>query len=144
MHIRRAIRENLITTLTGLPLTGDRVFSNRVFPLSQSNHNGLVLFTDGETVEYLSTGSNRTQERIVNFRVEVYVRTKTDFDDKIDAILVDIESALHQDVTRGGYAADTMLGNLQIEYSGDGEVPVGIGSLDIMVKYHNQEGSPTI
>jgi len=37
-------------------------------------------------------------------------------------ILVEVESALHQDVTRGGNAVDTMIGNLQIEYNGDGEV----------------------
>ena len=144
MHIRQAIRENIKTTLTGLTTTGNRVYLNRLYPLSQSNNNAICIFTDGESIDYLTTGATRTQERVVTYKVEVYVRTKTDFDDKIDDILVEIESALHQDVTRGGNAVDTTLGNLQIEYNGDGEVPVGVGQLDVMVKYHNQEGSPTI
>jgi hypothetical protein len=143
MHIRQAIRDNLKTTLTGLNNTADRVYVNRLYPLTQSKHNAICIFTDGESVDYLTTGAARTQERIVSYKIEVYVRTKTDFDDKIDNILVEVESALHQDVTRGGNAVDTMIGNLQIEYNGDGEVPVGVGQLDVMVKYHNTEGSPT-
>ena len=40
------------------------------------------------------TGTGRSQERACIFKVEAYVKTKTDFDDKMDTIMVEIESAL--------------------------------------------------
>lgn len=143
MHKRQAIRENLKTTLTGLTTTGSNVFTTRVYPVAQTLTQGIIIYNESESIQYLTTGTARTQERISIFKVEVYVKTNTGFDDKMDTIMAEIESALAVDVTRGGHAIDTMIDSFDSEYNGDGEVPVGIGSIDVTVKYHTIEGSPT-
>ena len=143
MHKRQAIRENIKTTLTGLTTTGSNVFVTRVYPVSKSLTQGIIIYNENETVQYLSMGSPRSQERNCVFKVEVYVKTNTGFDDKMDTIMAEIESALAVDVTRGGNAIDTMIDNFDSDYNGDGEMPVGVGKLDVIVKYHTTEGSPT-
>lgn len=143
MHIRQAIRENIKTVLTGLTDTGDRVYVNRVYPLSQSNSNGILIYTEDEQISYLAMGSNRPQERQVSFKVEIYVKQKTAYDDKIDDISVEVEQALIADHTRGGYAVDTTINNFTVDFNGDGDVTVAVGILDVMVKYHTREDSIT-
>jgi hypothetical protein len=143
MHIRQAIRENIKTTLTGLTTTGNNVFVTRVYPVAKGLTEGLIIYNENETVQYLSTGTGRSQERTCIFKVEAYVKTSSDFDDKMDTIMAEIESALSVDVTRGNLAIDTMIDNFDSDFNGEGELPVGIGTLDIIVKYLSTEGSPT-
>ena len=49
-HLRKQIRDNVVTALTGLSTTGSRVYASRVYP----NLPGLCVYTKSESVEILT------------------------------------------------------------------------------------------
>ena len=51
-HIRKSIRDNAVTAVTGLSTTGSNVFRSRVYPLGTNKLPALCVYTNGETVEY--------------------------------------------------------------------------------------------
>jgi len=141
MHIRQAIRDNVKTTLTGLGITGDRVYVNRIYPFIQQVSNGILIYTESESTEYLTMGRPRSQERSLTLKVEIYAKATVNLDNSIDDIALEIENALYNDPTRGGVATDTMIMNFDSDFSGDGDSPVGVGILDIVVKYNCVENA---
>ena len=141
MHIRQSIRDNVKTTLTGLGITGDRVYVNRIYPFLQQVSNGILIYTESEATEYLTMGRPRSQERTLTLKVEIYAKSTTNLDNLIDDIALEIENALCIDPTRGGVATDTMIMNFDSDFSGDGDSPVGVGMLDVIVKYNCVENA---
>lgn len=140
-HIRQLIRDDIKTTLTGLPLTGSNVYASRIYPIGDAKLPGIIIYTDSESNEYLTLGLPRTQERRLSVNVEVYVQATTNYDATLDTICAQIEEALYTDLERSGYAKDTQVTNFDSQFSGDGNQPVAIGVLTVEVKYHTVEGS---
>jgi len=141
MHIRQSIRDNVKTTLTGLGITGDRVYANRIYPFLQQVSNGILIYTESESTEYLTMGRPRSQERTLTLKVEIYAKSTANLDNLIDDIALEIENALYIDPTRGGVATDTMIMNFDSDFNGDGDSPVGVGILDVIVKYNCVENA---
>ena len=141
MHIRQAIRDNVKTTLTGLEITGNRVYVNRIYPFIQQVSNGILIYTESESTDYLTMGRPRSQERSLTLKVEIYAKATANLDNSIDDIALEIENALCIDPTRGGVATDTMIMNFDSDFSGDGDSPVGVGMLDVIVKYNCVENA---
>jgi hypothetical protein len=134
-HVRKSIRDNVTTTLTGLTTTGSRVYQTRLFPLATAKLPGLCIYTKSETTEYATIGKPRTQIRELDVAVEAYVRGTSSIDDTLDAIAVEVEEALYTDITRGGYAKDTQINGFDVEYDGDGDQSVGVARFTISVTY---------
>lgn len=142
-HIRQAIRDNIKASLTGLSLTGGRVFSNRVYPLAAPKLPCLLIYTEREDINTLSQGRPRTQRRDLTVNVEIYVKGTSNYDAELDTISAEIEAALGVDITCGGLASDVVPINFNAQYSGDGDQPVAVGVMSIRVSYMTTEGSPT-
>jgi hypothetical protein len=138
-HVRKSIRDNVVTTLTGLSITGSKVYRSRVYPLAPSKLPGLTVYTKVESVDYATTVRPRTLLRNLTVVVEAYVQGLSDYDSQLDAIAVEIEEALYVDVTRGGFAKDTKVVAFDAEYSGDGDLPVASASFTVEVLYSTQE-----
>ena len=51
-HIRQSIRDNAVTAVTGLSITGSNVFRSRGYPLGTNKLPALCVYTDSEVVEY--------------------------------------------------------------------------------------------
>ena len=58
-HVRRQIREQVGTVLTGLTTTGSNVYQSRVYPLEDGNLPGLVIYTKSETSEPVVVNANK-------------------------------------------------------------------------------------
>lgn len=142
-HIRKLIRDNIVTSLTGLSSTGSNVYASRVYPLTANKLPGLAIYTNSEQVQYRTMAPPRTLIRTMTVNVEIYVKAVTTFDDDIDTVVAEVEAALHTDLTRGGYAEDTKITSLDVQFSGDGDQPVAGARLDVEVTYFATEGSPT-
>jgi len=141
-HVRQLIRDNVTTTLTGLTTTGTRVYRSRVYPVATTP--GLAIYTKSESVEYSSMSGQRTQFRSLALTVEIYVKGVTGYDNDIDLICAEIETALYSDITRGGYARDTTISDMDVEFSGDGEQPLALATMTIEVDYITKEGAPSV
>lgn len=138
-HVRQQIRDDIVTTLTGLATTGSRVYRSRVYPVADNKLPGLLIYTSSEEIETASLRPPRTQMRALTVTVEMYVKAVSNFDTQVDTISQEVEEALAVDVTRGGLAKDTMIASFEVEYSGDGDQPVAVGRLSVQVNYATLE-----
>ena len=143
-HVRRQIREQVGTILTGLTTTGSNVYQSRVYPLEDGNLPGLVIYTKSETSEPVVVNANKLLFRDLTLVVEAYVKATSDFDDTIDQIAKEVEQAIAADPTLSSKAKDTFLSSTDIEFNAEGEKPVAYISLEFTVEYYTLEQSPDV
>jgi hypothetical protein len=138
-HVRQQIRDDIVTTLTGLTTTGSNVFRSRIFPLEQTNLPALVIYSKSETSEYDTIGLPRSVNRVLDVAVEAYVKGVSNYDNTLDTIAVEVEEAIAADVTLGGLAKDAQITAFEADFAGDGEQPVAVGRFTITVEYRTVE-----
>jgi len=134
-HVRKLIRDDIETTLTGLATTGANVYQTRVYPIAEDRLPGLAIYTSSEATDYATINPPRTQIRTLSVSVDVYAKAVTGYDDTLDAACVEIEEALYTDRTRGGNAKDTRITAFDSDFSGDGDQPVARATLTVEVDY---------
>jgi len=143
-HVRQQIREYFGTTLTGLTTTGSNVYESGVYTLQEDTLPSLVIYTKSETSEPIVIGTDRVMSRELSVVVEAYCKATSNFDDTIDTISKEVEEAIMADRTLGGLAKDTYVESTEIEYTGEGEQPVGYVTLTFLTNYYVQETNPDI
>jgi hypothetical protein len=74
--------------------------------------------------------------------VDGYVKAVSNFDDLVDTISAEVETALGNDVTLNSLAKNTYLESTDIEYDGEGDQPVAVVSLTYVVQYATIENAP--
>jgi hypothetical protein len=134
-HVRKSIRDNVVTTVTGLATTSTRVYRTRFYPIAEGKTPGLAIYTQNESVESATMTRPRTKMRELEVVIEGYAVGVSNLDNTLDQITLEVEEAMVTDVTRGGYAKDTELSSVEVEYSGDGEKPVGVAKMTFLVTY---------
>ena len=140
-HVRKQIRDNIITILTGLSTTGANVFASRAYPIQSAATPGLCIYTSSEQVEALSIKPPRGLARSLEVSVEAYVESAAP-DDVLDTIAAEIEAAMTTDLTRGGTARDTQLTSFDADFAGEGENPVVVGRFVFEIMYSTLETDP--
>lgn len=141
-HLRKTIRDNVVTTVTGLATTGARVFRSRVYPLEAADLPGILVYTLSESVRYGSTGRPREMIRTVQLVVEAVARVSAGLDNDLDQICLEVEKALVADHKRGNQAIDTRLDGTEITITGDGDKPIGSARMSWLVDYAHIETTP--
>ena len=134
-HVRKQIRDNIVTTVTGLATTGSNVYQSRVYPISAGSLPALTVYTKSESSEYLTLAYPRSVERTMTIAVQAYCQGATGYDNTLDQIAVEIEEAIAADVTRGNIAKDTRVVEFDSDYSGDPDQPVASATITIEVDY---------
>ncbi len=71
-HIRQSIRDNAVTAVTGLSITGSNVFRSRGYPLGTNKLPALCVYTDSEVVEYNRLDRVRYIDCTVDIVIEAY------------------------------------------------------------------------
>lgn len=138
-HVRQQIRDDIVTTLTGLTTTGSNIFRSRIFPLEETNLPALCIYTKSETSEYDTIGLPRSVNRVLDVAVEAYVKGVSNYDNTLDTIAVEMEEAIAADITLGGLAKDAQITAFQADFAGDGEQPVAVGRFTVTVEYRTVE-----
>jgi len=141
-HIRQQIRERIATDLTGLTTTATRVYQSRVYPLADNNLPGLIIFTKEETSEPTGMGSNRLIDRMLIVRIQAFCEGVSDFDDTVDTICKEVETALANDTDLNSLAKDTYLSATDIQFDSSGSQPIGYASMDFTVEYQTLDNAP--
>ena len=141
-HVRQQLRERAATTLTGLSTTGSKVYQSRVYPLGAANLPGLLIYTKSEDSEAVTMSGARTLLRNLSLVIEGYVKAVSNYDDTVDTIAKEVETAMGNDVTLNGLAKNSYLESTEIEYDGQGEKPVAVVSLTYTVEYMTIENAP--
>jgi hypothetical protein len=140
-HIRKAIREHVVTTVTSLSTTGSNVYETRYFPLQTGNLPALIVYTLDETIEDYTIGQNtRTQFRALNLIIEAHCRGTANIDDTLDTIAEEVEEAMVTDISRGGNAKDTKLVSTEVEFETASQ-KTGLMRLTYLISYNTIENA---
>ena len=146
MHVRKLIRDEIKTQLTGLSTTGANVFSHRVYPVQEGVLPAIIVYTSSESANRSTIGgfgNIASISRVLSVSVEAYVKATANVVDTIDTIAEEVEVALGDDETLGGLSEDIQLVNTSIEITADGDQPVGVLKMDYEVVYRTTAGDPT-
>jgi hypothetical protein len=143
-HIRKQIRDNVVTTVTGLTTTTTKVYRSRVYPIASGKLPGLCVYTQSETVESATLTRPRTKMRTLDVVIEGYALANSNLDNTLDQISLEVEGAMVTDVTRGGKAKDTELTSVEIEQVGEGETQAGIVRMTFTVTYATLENDAEV
>lgn len=143
-HVRQQIRDEVTTTLTGLTTTGTNVYKTRVYPLEASGLPGLTISTPSEEVDDELSSGSRTIFRDLELVVVGYVQATADFDNTIDTIAAEVETALMADPTLNSLAKDVILDRMETEFSTEGNQPVGTITIVFRVLYATDDADPTV
>jgi hypothetical protein len=138
-HVRKQIRDAIVTAVTGLATTGSNVFRSRVYPLEGGKLPGLCVYTRSEAVEFDTLTISRSVMRRLDVMVEAYVKSVINYDNTLDTIAVEVEEALASDVTLGGLSKDLQVTAFEADFAGDGEQTVAVGRFTVEVVYRTAE-----
>ena len=131
-HARKQIRDQLMTTLTGLTTTGSNVFNSRVY-----DHDALPCISVYTLSEELGDESENKQFRMLNVMVEVRAKAADNLEDQLDQIGAEIEDAIfaNGDTTLSNTCKEFDYDGLDIELSGEAEQPFGLMTMRFMAMY---------
>tara|TARA_R110002033_G_scaffold45198_1_gene88473 strand:- start:53 stop:490 length:438 start_codon:yes stop_codon:yes gene_type:complete len=139
-HARQQIREQLVTTLTGLTSTASRVYDTRIYNHAQLP--SLTIYADQDTVDLeQSTGTQHWHD--LQLRVEARAKAKDGVEDAIDTICAEIETAIYADTTLNAKVVDVRLEETSIEYSVEQDQPIAMATLTLMAVYRIAPGAPS-
>lgn len=125
-HVRKQVRDAVVTLVTGLATTGTRVYTGRVYPLDsgQSELPALFVNTPGEEAEASLELGRAFQTRTLAIEIEAKVKGGT-YVDTLDQIADEVETALGASITIGGKVVDLDYVGMEFDSSGETDKPVG-------------------
>tara|TARA_R100001591_G_C4340850_1_gene180606 strand:+ start:874 stop:1317 length:444 start_codon:yes stop_codon:yes gene_type:complete len=134
-HVRQQIRDAVASRLTSqVSLVSSRVFTTRMHPLNEDLLPAISVYTGNETSERYTSGVTDIN-RELSLEIDLYVREASTFDDKCDAIAVQVEEAMAGDFTIGGLAKSSVLTSTEIQFDGEADQILGVAKLTYLVKY---------
>lgn len=141
-HAHKQIRDALKTALTGLSLTGSRVYANRTYPLSANELPAIRLYTEAEEAEQ-SGLLGQWRQRSLAVAVEACAKASTTLDDTLDQIGQEIEVALSAGLAVGGTTLYPVYAGMQMDFE-DLDQPVGIKRHRFRLVYTAASSTPDI
>ena len=137
-HVRQQVRERAGTILTGLSLTGSNVFESRLYPLIDADLPCILITTDGE--EIIESTISGVVQRSILLNIAIKDKLTTDLDDRIDAISIEIETAIANDTS--AIFRHSALVDVEIELDPDGDQPIGTAKLLYRVQAFTAPNDP--
>ncbi|MBU1594262.1 MAG: hypothetical protein KKA55_01850 [Proteobacteria bacterium] len=138
-HPRQLIREAVVELLTGATDAGARVWASRMRHVSSRDLPAIGVYTTEESSP-LADVSPRKYERTVTVAVDCMVEADESVDDALDALAMQVETALMADPTLGGAALDSALMRTSIGLVGEGRTQAGCATLEFEADYETSPG----
>ena len=139
-HARQQIREQLVTTLTGLTSTASRVYDTRIYTYDQLPC--LTVYADRDIIdEELSTRTTQLHE--LQIRIEARAKAKDGVENAIDTICAEIHTAIYADTTLNAKVVKVRLEETNIEYSVEQDQPIAMATLTLNAVYRIAPSDPT-
>jgi hypothetical protein len=141
LHPRQEIREALVAALTGTAdprptAAGERVFETRFVPWRTAQLPAISVYATAEQVEEGSKSTApRELTRWVSMTVDAVVVASENADDELDALCLEIETAIHADPTLAGKASDCILTSTELGTIADTGRPMAAAQLVYEVSY---------
>lgn len=141
MH--RQIREALVAAVTGLPLTGARVYTDLGRVMAAADLPGLRVGEDGEEADSLTVHAPEMQARRLSVLVEACVKDVGSPDNSLDQAAKEVEAALASGLTIGSIGlACHYRGMTRVREEADS--PVGVKRLRYEIPFHTLANAPDV
>lgn len=141
-HVRKQIRDAVVTKVTGLATTGTNVFKDAVYPIVSGKLPGIVVSDSKERINRNTLAPVKLLRTLL-VHIEGYATAATGLNDTLDTVLTEVETAMATDLTLGGLALDVELTGADKEISGgDSDKPVGYIRMTYEITYRTAIGSP--
>lgn len=136
-HPRQQIREAVKALLLNQTAAGSRVSETRVISYRKSELPAVSIYIPVESVEPDESRNTAPREltRTAQLVIEGVVQQTANVDDALDALALEIETAMHADETFGGKADDSILESTEATLTEDGDRLVGVVRLVYSVEY---------
>ena len=150
-HLRTQIRKQIVSELAVLaPLTVESVESTRMYAFREDQLPAINVYVASEDSEITTLGgklnssmAQRLMLRTLTFPVTVYLSATADVDDAMDGIAVEVEKILGNSLLNNLVQA-TELTSTVPTIDAEGEVPVGVLTMNWTVLYQTVEGEPEL
>ena len=145
-HLRRQIRERIVTDVTGLSTTGSNVFQSRIYPIEASKLPCLLVYDTDETVEIRSMGAIRgiTSELIVNIEAYCQGGYGQTVMNTLAAIQKEVQIAMQGDIKVNNLARDSYLTSADASMNAEATKPTGSVRLSYLVIFQYLENAPDV
>jgi hypothetical protein len=146
MHVRAQIRAAVVTALTGLTTTADRVYEARIYPLDDSILPGLCIYTRSESAENDGSAGAFALLRELPLVVEAYAKASPTVDGELDTIAEEVETALGSADKLGGLAK-IFVGPVSSEIEvgdQDAERPSAVLRMEFRYLYSTAQSAPGV
>jgi hypothetical protein len=127
-HLRTEIRNAVASTVTGLSLTGSRVYKTRIYPLDESKLPCIAVYVKSEQI-LQSTIGNQNKKRSIDIVIDCVAIANANLDSTLDKICEDVEHAMALNKNLNGLALEVLIDQTEIEIDSSGEKPVGIAQI---------------
>lgn len=143
-HVRTQIRKAVVQALIGLGTTADRVYESRIYPLTEGELPGLLVFTPSEDSGREDSPTELMRDVIVE--VHGYAALTSLMEDELDDIALEVETAVDNlgevsglaKIYHGIQGMETALGDE------DAAKPHGAIRLEFLYTYRTASGSPDV
>lgn len=142
-HIRQQIRDRVIADVTGLATTGSNVHDTRLYNFTQGNLPALAVYTQNETSEISTISPTVTLDRELEVIIECYAEANQNIENTLDTIASEVENSLGSDLTLNNLCITQFLSSTDIDFTSEGEKPLGICKLTYNVRYMNSVTNST-
>lgn len=140
MHVRQQLRDAIVTVVTGLALTGARVYTARVYPAQEAELPHLEVNTVDETADVISMSMDI--ERRVVIEITARARATSALASSLDTIAEQVETALGGAVTVSGKYVPLYYQGASIDFSGDADQPLGVATLRYQATLYTAANAP--
>lgn len=143
-HVRKQLRAAAAMVLNNLTTTGSRVYQGRTnaLPTEQAS---LLVDVGGEQVSPITlSGSGRVNQRELELEVRAIVKG-TGYLDTLDAIVLEVESALAANESLGGLAKTVQPTEYdRPDLDGTGDKTVAVQLMRFRITYYAALNAPTV
>lgn len=139
-HRRTAIRDAVVTAVTGLATTANRVFSARMAPQDGDDLPCLLVTTNDESAQ--SDALDGSLDRVLTVTVTGVAKGTGDVDATLNTIAEEVETAIGAGISVGGRTQYPILANIRTDFDDRTDQPVGLIELDFQINYFTAAGVP--
>lgn len=140
-HAREQIRDAVLAAVTGLTTTKKNAFASRVHPVNDNEMPCVLVYTRLESSTPITMKQPRRFEHMLTVMVEGYVRMNTGFDDRLDKIAAEVQTAVYNNTSLNALVRDIFLAETEIKITGEAEKPIGVVSMSFTARYHTLENN---
>lgn len=137
--VRTRIRKKLKALLTGIDVTGDRVFYDHVYAISAKNFPCLAIHTQDEKPVKVSLGTPAVLENTLSVNIYILVSAKDEYQDIHDNVLMQIRHLIASNINLDGLVISISIENIDVDVDDTVMPPIASLLINLEVVYRAME-----